>query len=197
MDQATLTPIAPTAHTHPRRRRRLAALLVLALVSGSLGASALSLAIFTDSQAVTGNAFGTGSIDISTSPATALFDVTAMLPGDTNEQTLDVDNDGSGALRYSISTAVDSGAALAAQLQLEIFAGATCTGTALYSGALDAAAVGDALQGADDGDRELAGGATETLCFKATLPLETDDTFQNASAVVTFTFDAEQVANNL
>jgi hypothetical protein len=190
------TPAQVPAHSHPRRRRRLAALLTLALVSGSLGASALSLAIFTDSQAVTGNAFVTGTIDISTAPATALFDVAAMLPGDTDERTLDVDNEGTGALRYSISTAVNSGVALAAQLQLEIFAGATCTGTALYSGPLDDAATGDAAQGIDDGDRELAGGASETLCFKATLPLDTNDDYQDASAVVTFTFDAEQVANN-
>ena len=61
---------APT-HAHARGRRRLAGLLGLALVSGSLGAGALSLAIFTDSQAVTGNAFATGTIDIATTPATA------------------------------------------------------------------------------------------------------------------------------
>ena len=54
-----------TTHGHPRRQRRLATLLGLALVSGSLGAGALSLALFTDSQAVTGNAFATGTIDIS------------------------------------------------------------------------------------------------------------------------------------
>jgi len=188
----TMTP----PHEHPRRRRRLAALLALALVSGSLGAGALSLAIFTDSQAVTGNAFSTGTIDISTTPATALFSVSNMMPGDTSSQAIQVNNAGTGALRYAISTAVVSGAPLAAQLRLEIFAGATCTGTALYSGALNAAAVGSAAQGANTGDRALAGGTNESLCFKATLPLSTDNTFQNTSTSVTFTFDAEQTANN-
>lgn len=183
-------------HSHPRRPRHFAGLLALALVSGSLGAGALSLAIFTDSQAVTGNAFATGTVDISTTPATALFSVSNMMPGDTNSQTIQVNNAGTGALRYAISTSVVSGPTLAAQLQLDVYAGATCTGTALYSGALSTAAVGSAAQGANAGDRALAGGANETLCFKATLPLSTGNTFQNTSTSVTFTFDAEQTVNN-
>jgi spore coat-associated protein N len=183
-------------HQHPRRRGRFAALLALALVSGSLGAGALSLAVFTDSQAVTGNAFATGSIDISTTPATALFNVSSMMPGDTNSQTIQVNNAGSGALRYAISTSIVSGPTLAAQLQLDIYAGATCSGTPLYTGALGSAAVGSAAQGANAGDRALAGLTNETLCFKSTLPLSTNNTFQNTSTSVTFTFDGEQTANN-
>lgn len=187
--------VAPV-HEHPRRRRRFAALLALALVSSSLGAGALSLAFFTDSQAVTGNAFATGTVDISTTPATALFTVSSMMPGDTSSQAIQVDNAGSGALRYAISTSVVTGPTLAAQLQLDIYAGATCTGTALYSGALGAAAVGSATQSAQAGDRTLGGGTNETLCFKATLPFSTDNTFKNTSTGVTFTFDAEQTVNN-
>ena len=190
MDQA-----APQ-HLHPRRRRRFAALLALAIASGSLGAGALSLAIFTDSAAVTGNAFSTGTIDVSTTPATALFNVSTMMPGDSTTATIQVNNAGTGALRYAISTSVVSGPTLAAQLQLDVYAGAACTGTALYSGSLDAAAVGSNAQGAQAGDRALAGGSNETLCFKATLPLATGNSFQNTSANVTFTFDAEQTANN-
>jgi hypothetical protein len=184
------------AHAHPRRRRRLATLLGLALVSGSLGAGALSLAIFTDSQAVTGNAFATGTVDISTTPATALFNVTAMMPGDSSSQTIQVNNAGSGALRYAISTSVVTGPALAGQIQLDVYAGATCSGTALYSGVLGSAAVGSSAQGASAGDRTLVGLANETLCFKATLPLATGNSFKNTSTDVTFTFDAEQTANN-
>ena len=187
--------LAPT-HGHPRRQRRLATLLGLALVSGSLGAGALSLALFTDSQAVTGNAFATGTIDISTTPATALFSVPSMMPGDTSSQSIVVNNAGSGALRYAVSTAIVSGPTLAAQLQLDVYAGATCTGTPLYTGALGTAALGSNVQGAQAGDRPLAGGANESLCFKATLPLSTGNTFQNTTTNVTFTFDAEQTANN-
>jgi hypothetical protein len=186
---------APT-HAHARGRRRLAGLLGLALVSGSLGAGALSLALFTDSQAVTGNAFTTGTIDISTTPATALFSVAAMMPGDTSSQSIVVNNAGTGALRYAISTAVVTGPALAGQLLLDIYAGATCTGTPLFSGALGTAALGSNVQGSQAGDRALAGGTNESLCFKATLPLATGNSFQGTSTNVTFTFDAEQTANN-
>jgi hypothetical protein len=184
------------AHVLPRRNRRFAALLALAVVSGSLGAGALSLALFTDSQAVTGNAFATGTIDISTTPATALFTVANMMPGDTSSQAITVNNAGTGTLRYAVSTAVVAGAPLAGQIQLDIYAGATCTGTALYSGVLSSAAVGSNAQGNNTGDRTLAGGANEQLCFKATLPSSTGNTFQNTSTNVTFTFDAEQTANN-
>jgi hypothetical protein len=34
------------------------------------------------------------------------------------------------------------------------------------------------------------------LCFRVSLPLATDNTAQGISSAVTFTFDAEQTANN-
>jgi hypothetical protein len=183
-------------HMHRRRSGRVAALLALALASGSLGAGALSLAIFTDTQAVTGNAFSTGTIDIATTPASALFAVTGMFPGDVRTAAILVENTGTGALRYAITTTVASGAALAGQLQASVHAGATCTGGALYSGALAAVSVGSNAQGGHAGDRTLAGLASETLCFRVELPLATGNAFQNTSTSVTFTFDAEQTANN-
>ncbi len=195
MDQTAL------AHGHPRRRRRFAVLLALALVSGSLGAGALSLALFTDSQAVTGNAFATGTINISTTPATALFGVSNMMPGDTTTQSLLVQNAGTGSLRYAMATSIVTGPALAGQLQLTVKTlGTSCAAfdgtTVVATGALGAAAIGSNVQGPQAGDRTLAGGASETLCFRATLPLATTDTFQNTTTSVTFTFDAEQTANN-
>ena len=65
-----------------RRRRRLLALL-LASSLATLGTAAFSLAIFTDSQAVGGNAFTTGTIDISVAPASAVLTSAVMMPGDT------------------------------------------------------------------------------------------------------------------
>lgn len=185
-----------TTHEHPRRRRRFLALAGLAAITASLGAGAISLAIFTDTQAVPNNSFATGTIDISTAPTEALFEVDAMMPGDVEESTIVVSNDGTARLRYAISTGVDSGDALAGQLQADVYAGGVCSGTALYSGALSGLAVGNSDQGADGGDRELAADADETLCFKVTLPGDTDDSFQGATASVTFTFDAEQTDNN-
>ena len=42
----------------------------------------------------------------------------------------------------------------------------------------------------------LASGANETLCFRVTLPSGTGNPYQAATTTTTFTFDAEQTANN-
>jgi hypothetical protein len=178
-----------------RRRGQIAVLLTASLVT--LGSGALSLAIFTDTDSSTGS-FATGTIDIATSPS-ALFAVSGMMPGDSVDATLTVANNGTAELRYAMST-TDDGAALADQLTLTVKTqGTSCAafdGTTLSTGALSAAAIGDPAQGDQGSDRTLAAGASEDLCFRATLPLSTDDTFQGASTDVTFTFDAEQTSNN-
>ena len=147
-------------HAHPRRRNRFAALLALALLSGSLGAGALSLAYFTDTQAVTGNAFATGTINISTTPATALFGISNMMPGDTTTQSLLVQNAGTGSLRYAMATSVVTGPALAGQLELTVRTlGTSCAAfdgtTVVATGALSAAAIGSNAQGPQAGTARL------------------------------------------
>jgi hypothetical protein len=62
--------------------------------------------------------------------------------------------------------------------------------------ALASGAFGSSAQGAQAGDRSVAAAASETLCFKVELPLATADAFQSATTTATFTFDAEQTANN-
>jgi hypothetical protein len=62
--------------------------------------------------------------------------------------------------------------------------------------ALNGASFGNPAQGAQAGDRVLAGGASELLCFQVSLPLSTNNTFQGATSLATFTFDAEQTLNN-
>ena len=143
-------------------------------------------------------AFTTGTVDIATSPTT-LFTVTTMMPGDTGSATLTVSNSGTGQLRYAMSTSATNTdtKGLRDQLALTIKAGA-CPGAGgnLFSGALSAAALGSNAQGADTGDRTLNGGASEQLCFAWSLPLSTGSAFQGAATTATFTFDAEQTANN-
>jgi hypothetical protein len=46
------------------------------------------------------------------------------------------------------------------------------------------------------GDRTVAAGATDVLCIRVALPLATGETYQGATATTTFTFNAEQTANN-
>ncbi len=177
---------------------------MLAVGLASIGTGAVSLALFTDSASVGSNAFTTGTIDISTSPTSALLTASAMMPGDTASGTLVVSNAGTAQLRYSMtssSTNTDSkGLRDVITLTIKTL-GTSCAafdGTSLYSGVLGAstAAFGDPTAGAQSGDRTLAGGATETLCFRAQLPIGTGNAYQNATTTATFTFDAEQTANN-
>ena len=69
-------------------------------------------------------------------------------------------------------------------------------GTQLDTGSLATAALGDPTVGAQAGDRTLAGLASEILCFQAALPAATGNAFQGATTTATFTFSAEQTANN-
>ncbi|MEP7158802.1 MAG: TasA family protein [Chloroflexota bacterium] len=178
----------------------LSSVAVMAIAAGTL----VSMALFTDDATVDNNTFTTGTIDISTTPATALFNVSAMMPGDSVYGQLNVANGGTGQLRYAMtsSSTVDS-QNLADQVELEIRekAAGTCagdfTGTVVMSTtALSAAAFGDPGAGADTDDRVLNASASENLCFKASLPGSTDDSYQGATTTTTFTFSAEQTANN-
>ena len=189
----------PDRQVERRRKRRRGIVALLGAVSIlTIGAGSISLAQFTDTATSTWS-FTTGTIDISTSPA-VLTAVSNMLPGDTATQALTVTNGGTGDLRYALSTVATN--ALGAQLQLTIKTqdGGGCavfTGTSVLAAtALNGAGFGSALQGANAGDRNLAAGANEVLCFRVSLPLLTGNTFQNTSSAATFTFDAEQTANN-
>lgn len=170
-------------------------------LSGALG-SAWSLALFTDTAALGGNAFTTGTIDIATSPASALVTYSNMMPGDTANGTLTVSNSGTAQLRYAMTSSSTNADAknLRDQLTLTIKTqGTSCAafdGTTLYTGALSAGAFGNPAAGAQAGDRTLAAAAGETLCFRVNLPSGTGNAYQNATTTATFTFDAEQTANN-
>ncbi|MFZ0322923.1 MAG: TasA family protein [Actinomycetes bacterium] len=174
---------------------------MLAIVLGSslavLGAGAMSLAVFTDSDS-NGATWTTGTIILGVSP-TAVFTPGVVMPGDFDSQTITVANTGTGALRYAMSSSATNtdNKGLASQLTLTIDAGpcGSTTGS-IYSGTLQGAAFGSSAQGADAGDRPVAAGASEQLCFAWDLPLGTTDAFQNANTTATFTFNAEQTKNN-
>lgn len=181
-----------------RKRRRALVLLLAASAVVTLSAGTFSLATFTDTATSTG-AFTTGTIDIATNPV-ALFNATAIFPGASGSATLNVSNGGTGALRYAMTTAATNTDTknLRDQLQLTISAGACPGGAALYgAAALSGAAFGNPAQGSHAGDRTLAAGANEDLCFAWSLDLlTTGNAFQAATTTATFTFAAEQTANN-
>jgi hypothetical protein len=192
------------------KRKRDRALIFLAgvlLFSATAASWSLSGAIYTDTEAVGNNTFTVGTLDISASPASALFTATAMAPGDSVTAPLTASNDGSLALRYAIESETTEDV-LAAQLDLTIKSGVTTCdntdwdtdGTILYNGILGSttveALVGDKTQGADTGDRTLAASANEGLCFHVELPLSAPDASQGVTTTATFTFYAEQTINN-
>ena len=185
-----------------RGSRRIVIALFGALTIASLAATSLSLALFTDSQAAGGNAFTTGTITLGLNPTSAIFSSGAMMPGDSANGSLVVSNTGTAQLRYAVTSSSTNadGKGLNAQLTVTIRTlGTSCAvfdGTSLFSGTLSTAAFGDVTPGAQAGDRTLAAASNETLCFRATLPSGTGNAFQGATTTATFTFQAEQTANN-
>jgi predicted ribosomally synthesized peptide with SipW-like signal peptide len=191
--------------------RILVVLLVVGVVAASLGVA--SNAIWTDSQDVDANVFSTGTINISTSPTTALVTFDDMAPGDEVTNDITVTNAGSLELRYAVTSTTTENT-LAAQLDLTIWdeaeegdGGTDCNSTppatVLYGpGNLGSTTpgtnvIGDPAQGDDPpGDRTLAGSANETLCFNVELPTSTGNSFQDLDTTATFAFAAEQTANN-
>ena len=186
-------------------------LLVTGLIFGTAVATVVTAAtgaIFTDVQSVGGNTFSTGSVDISTSPASAVVTVSDMAPGDQVTSPITVSNAGSLQLRYAIR-ATSTEDVLAAQLDATIKVGVTtCTdvgfgadGTVLYGPAdigsvAGINAVGDPAQGSQSGDRTLNASSSEVLCINVSLPLGTGNSFQSLSTTASFTFLSEQTSNN-
>jgi len=183
------------------------------LVIGVVATIALvgAVALFTDSETNPSNSFSTGTVDLAINPATAMFTVSNMVPGDVDYSGIQVTNNGSLELRYAMTTTADGNSTLDEQLDLtvDVVTGAgndtiwftvdDVVGEAnIYGpdGALSVAAFGDPTQGADTGDRTLAASGSERLRFKVTLPLSTPDAYQGTSCTVSFVFDAEQTANN-
>lgn len=180
---------------------------VMALGVMSIAVRVSTNALFTDSQSVGANAFTTGTLDLSTSKTSAALALSGMAPGDQVVAPITIDNSGSLALRYAVvSTTTEN--VLSHQMVLTVKSGVTscdassfdASGTQLYSGILGSTGgtdiIGDPATGQQSGDRTLASGASETLCFRAQLPLSTGNSYQGLSTAATFSFVAEQTKNN-
>ena len=195
-------------------KRILISLVAIGVLTSFMGLGGLSL--FTATTDNDDNAFTSGSVYISTSPDSAFLTMSNMAPGDSVTAPLTVSNTvsiagtpvpGTLELRYAV-TSTTTEDILAGQLQLTIKSGVTtCTnagfgasGTVLYGpGVLGTTSatkvIGDPATGFDLGDRTLAAGANEVLCFKVDLLSDAEGP-EDASTTATFTFDAEQTKNN-
>jgi hypothetical protein len=193
-------------------RRGLLLVGVVGLASLSLTSAATSLALFTDTQ--TKNAtFSSGSVALDAAKINGLsLSAGDMAPGDRVTDRVVVENDGTLALRYAITAdstddSSPNGGPLYGVLDLKVKTHDTTTpdtpcddfdGYPLYNGGLGASTdvVGDRSAGQQSGDRTLAPGESETLCFRVELPSSVGNAYQNAAATTTFSFVAEQTANN-
>lgn len=185
-------------------------------VTSISAATMFSLALFTD-QETDDSTFTTGTIVLDPTKIDAM-DLTsaAMMPGDTKTSSVTVENDGTAQLRYAVSQAStnadtkDLRSSLLLVVKTADTGGGTdfgtdgdycddATGTTLRASAAMGASgnlVGDPTQGSQSGDRTLAAAANEVLCFYVSLPLSAANSLQGATTTTTFTFDAEQTANN-
>ena len=196
-----------------------AKLAVLAITSTALvalaGGTMLSMALFTDTE-TDDSTFTTGTIVLDATKIAAMnLTTSALMPGDTVRGSVTVENDGTAQLRYAVSQTSTNGdlKALRDTLQLEVRsedtgAGAFGTdgdrcddanGTVLRGSAAMGASgdlVGDPAQGDQSGDRTLAAATSEVLCFYVSLDISAPNSAQGAITTTTFTFAAEQTANN-
>src|SRR5262245_27562827 len=204
-----MQPIDPRSRRR-RRRRFLALLLLFLLLIPSIGTTALTFALFTDQETVAAD-FTTGTIILDAVKIDALVLTTsALMPGDSVTDDVVVENDGTAQLRYAMTTASTNADSKALRDALTLTVktidvtspASPCNdfdgSSTLYSGVLGAstAAFGDPTAGGQTGDRTLAAGANETLCFRVSLPSSTGNSAQGATTTTTFTFDAEQTSSN-
>lgn len=190
-------------------RHGLSILLPVFSIVG-IGAGSLSLALFTDSASVDGT-FTAGTVSLDPSDISSMsLSLSALVPGDAVTDDVTIANDGTAALRYSLTTTSTNadGLGLRDVLTLTVrasdvttpaspcndFDGAVVVATTVLGNG--AVGIGNATAGQHSGDRQLAAGTSETLCFRVSLPSGTGNAYQGATTTTTFSFVGEQTANN-
>lgn len=173
---------------HPRRT-----LGALAVVLAAAGITVGSGANFTATAANPSNTFTAGTLTVGNSESSAILSAPGMKPGDSVSGTVDIQNTGSvaGAFTLSTSNASDSSPSLLGQLDLEVedcgvFSGSTAptcgAGTIVHDGKVSA------LSSASLGS--FAASVKHRYRFDVTLPQGTGDTFQGKTASVQFDWNA-------
>jgi spore coat-associated protein N len=189
----------------------ISSVALVALATGTM----VSMALFTDTE-TDDNTFTTGTIVLDATKIAALnLTTSALMPGDAISSPVTVENDGTAQLRYAVSQtstnadAKDLRDSLLLVVRTEDTGGGAfgtdgdycddANGTVVRASAAIGASgnlVGDPAQGSNSGDRTLNSGASEVLCFYVSLNIAAPNTSQGASTTTTFTFAAEQTANN-
>jgi hypothetical protein len=171
------------------QRRRQLAWVVIALALLGLGLSAWFLLVVRPSIEAHDLLMRAATIDVSTGPGDTNLSAEGMAPGDVATGVLTVTNSSRASFKYAMhhgAISADS-SALASALRLTITTGgSSCQdtdGSVIYDGPLADAAIGDGPTA-----RDLAPATSETLCFKAELPVDTGNRVQGSTAIVRLSF---------
>lgn len=184
--------------------------LIAALLVGLLGTGLSSLALLTDQldQNMTAAA---ATVDLQASldgttyngvgqGGSYTLDFGAVFVGNSTNKAVTLKNGGSAELRYAGFVVAAGQTANAANYNLAVYSVAneascpttgTPTGTSIASGTFAATFFGQPTTGPDTGDRTLAAGASEILCFSAALPAGSTET---GNVAATFRYMAEDTA---
>ena len=194
--------------THSRRRMfRMAAVLLIVAIGIPVSLSQLgstSDARFGASDQLGPNRLLAATLSIAPGSRTTELTVVGMTPGDEARGRLDLVNDGSLPLRYSMAltwaTDTSGGELLANELEIVIWRAVSCGGAPSTPGSIvtptqsfaDAGQLfGSPSPGQDRGDRLIPVDGSETLCYVVSLPLEADNNIQAQSIKQSFIVHAE------
>lgn len=153
-----------------------------------------TMALFTDTASSGNSQFSTGSVDINAAPASALFNVSGMSPGSVSYANLTVSNDGTLPFTYDMSTTATNpdSKGLRDALTAEVKKVTGACNQATFNASTTTVAASSSLAALSTTDYAMAAGASESNCYKVSLPSSAPDSVQGATTVATFSFTATQ-----
>jgi len=193
--------------------RYLIAGIALVGVAGVGIGSIASSALFTDTESTTAATITSGTIAITAGgDYNSYFPTSSMMPGDDKYGIISIAN-GNGAARMSSTANWSVANDLTTDLEIRMVSlgtnsSATCTISTDFSSPLNSAVkpasssatsivmFGDSTAGSQTGDQTLAVNTTYYYCVNVKMPSSMPTAAQGDTSDLTFTFNAEQTANN-
>lgn len=159
-----------------------------------------TFAYWSDAVTVSGTTFGTGTVDLKVNNSDSMsgyvtLNLSTMVPGNSMAGVLTIRNGGTAPLKYTaVTTATNTdGKNLRGSLVVKVSGATTVTGTSptLSCGGTALAGSSTTLDGPLlSTGRQLAAGASESVCVQITLNAAASTALQGATTDVVFTFNA-------
>ena len=168
----------------------VALVAALAVLGWSWSSWQSSSASFADSERISGNYLGAGRVEVGVGRATAQFRATGLAAGDSATGRLEVTNDGTLPLVYSLRAA-SGGGPLASELQVRAWNGSGSCDATVPAGA----ATWDVLGDPDGNDSppatgRLGVGESRLVCLFADLPIDATSEVQGRRLDLVLGIDA-------